>query len=373
MSNWDFRLPTRVRFGWGRAGEVRDAVHELGGRKVFLVASKGFNEATGLVDRIRDRLEGVAVEIFDEVEENPSIATVDRGAELCRKAGSDVVVAVGGGSPLDAAKALAMLQRNEGSVRDYLDGARTCQGKGLPVVAIPTTSGTGSEVTPFSVISYPEKRAKPAIAPVQNFPDIAIVDPELTLTMPPRVAASTGLDALCQAIEGFWSTRASEATRVYSFRGIVLAMRNLEAACTAKDRASVTNMALASNLTGIQMSAIGNTAIHPLSYPVTLDYGVPHGFACSLFVPPFLRFNADAIGDLFADLLSVLKLRSVEELADRIDDMMERLQAPRRLRDVGAAKADIPAIVKRGIGRSTEWNPKPLSESDIAKVCEAIA
>lgn len=373
MLNWDFRLPTRVRFGWGRLAEVRDVVRELGGRKVFLVSSAGYNQATGTVDRLSGLIDGMPLQVFDEVEENPSIATVDRGAKLCRETDCDIVVALGGGSPLDAAKAIAMLQRNEGSVREYLDQARVCSVKGLPMIAIPTTSGTGSEVTPFSVITHPEKQSKPAIAPVQNFPDVALVDPELTLSMPSRVAASTGLDALCQGIEGFWSTRASDATRAFSFRGIVLAMRNLESACIDKDRVAVTNMALASNLVGIQMAMIGNTAIHPLSYPVTMDHHVAHGFACSLFLPPFLRFNAEMIRDMFADLLAVLDLKSVEALADRIEGMMERLAAPCRLSDVGADASTIPSMVKRGIGKSTEWNPKKLAEADIIKVCEMVA
>ncbi len=373
MSNWDFRFPTQVKFGWGRLSEVKEAVSELGGGKVFLVASTGFNAATGLVDRIRSLLDGYEVVVYDTVEENPSIQTVDKGAALCRDSGCGIIVAVGGGSPLDAAKAIAMLQKNPGSVREYLDQERTCSAKGLPLVAIPTTSGTGSEVTPFSVITYPEKQSKPAIAPVQNFPTIALVDPELTMSMPKAVAVSTGLDALCQAVEGFWSTRANEVTRALAFRGIVLAMRNVEAACTTKDRESVTNMALASNLTGMEMSAIGNTAIHPLSYPVTMDHHVPHGFACALFLPAFLRFNADAIAEPFADLLATLGLSSADAMADAIDGIMERLDAPRRLSDVGIVPAEIPGMVKRGIGGSTACNPKPLTEADIIAVCESIA
>jgi alcohol dehydrogenase len=207
MQDWGFYMPTRIRFGWGRFNEIRQVVDELNGKRAFLVTAKDFPKQSDTVERALQKLQGLPLEVFAEVEENPSIETVDRGAARCREAGCDLVIGLGGGSALDAAKVIAMLQRNPGSIREYLDLERVCQTKGLPVMAIPTTAGTGSEVTPFSVITHKAKRAKPAIAPPQNFPDVALVDPELTMSMPPSVTASTGLDALCQAVEGFWSTQ----------------------------------------------------------------------------------------------------------------------------------------------------------------------
>ena len=170
VNDWNFHLPTRIQFGWGRAAEAPAVIAKTGARRVFVMAGKSYLNGHGGPAALKAWLAPAEVTLFADTEENPSIATVDRGPGLCREAGCDIVVAIGGGSPLDAAKAIAMLQRNEGSVRDYLDGAQVCAAKGLPVVAIPTTSGTGSEVTPFSVITYPEKQSKPAIAPVQNFP-----------------------------------------------------------------------------------------------------------------------------------------------------------------------------------------------------------
>jgi alcohol dehydrogenase class IV len=190
--------------------------------------------------------------------------------------------------------------------------------------------------------------------------------------MPFEVAASTGLDALCQAVEGFWSTQANPVTRSLAFQAIKLAMENLEAACFEKDRDSVTNMALASHLTGIEMSNIGNTSIHPLSYPITIDHGVPHGFACAILLPAVIRFNAQAIEDRFRDLLRILNLSSVEAFADRVDFIMEKLKAPRRLSTLGVKAEDIPGIAKRGMGRSTAWNPRPMTEEDIVQICKTI-
>jgi len=372
IPNWGFYMPTRIRFGWGRFSELRQVVDELGGRRIFLVAAKRAPWAAGLLGRAAQMLAGLTAEVFAEVEENPSIDTVDRGGTKCKEAHADLVIGLGGGSALDACKAIAMLQRNPGSIREYLDGERVCQVKGAPVVAVPTTSGTGSEVTPFSVITHPAKRAKPAIAPPQNFPDVALVDPELSVSTPRPVAASTGLDALCQAVEGFWSIQGNPATRALAFQAIALAIRHLEAACLRKDQESVTQMSLASHLTGIQMSNVGNTCIHPLSYPITVDYGVPHGYACALFLPAVIRFNAPVLEERFRDLLRALGLPTVDAFADEVERLMRTLEAPMRLGDLGVTPEMLPDIVRRGTGRSTAWNPRPMAERDVLHVCEMV-
>jgi alcohol dehydrogenase len=372
MEEWKFYMPTKIRFGWGRFQEIRQVVDELNGKRIFLVTGQHFTKQYGVLDKLSNYLKGLTLEVFGEVEENPSIETVDRGATQCRKSKSNLVIGLGGGSAMDAGKAIAMLQKNPGSIREYLDQERVCQTKGLPFIAIPTTSGTGSEVTPFTVITHPAKKAKPAIAPPENFPDVALVDPELTMTMSFNVAVSTGLDALCQAVEGFWSTQGNPVTRSLAFQAIKLAMENLESSCLRKDKESVVNIALASHLTGIEMSNIGNTSIHPLSYPITLDYGLSHGFACSIFLPAVIRFNAQAIKDRFSDLLNLLKLPNIEAFADRVDSLMEKLKAPKRLSEVGVKVEDISGIAKRGMGRSTAWNPRPMAEEDIIQLCKTI-
>ncbi len=372
MSQWNFHLPTQVRFGPGRLEEIKDVVQGLGGKRVFLVTGRRAAKATGLLDRTARLLSPLEATVFAEAEENPSIATVDRGAEACRQAGAEVVVGLGGGSAIDAAKAMAMLQANPGSIREYLDGEKTCQRKGLPLVAVPTTSGTGTEVTPFAVITHPAKKAKPAVAPAQMFPDVAIVDPELTASLPRPVAVSAGLDALCQAVEGFWSTRANALTRALSGQGIVLAMRHLRSACLEKDPAALEGLTLASHLTGIQMSHVANTVIHPLSYPFTLDHAVPHGFACAVFLPAFLRFNAEAVAGTFRDPLAALGLGSVHGLAAAIETLMKDLGAPRSLGDFGVTADELPELVRRGRGKSWEWNPRPLAEADVLEVCRGL-
>jgi alcohol dehydrogenase class IV len=372
QSNWDFHLPTRIRFGWNRWPEVNDIAAAAGARRVFAVAGHSFLAKLGGAGALADRLKPLDVTVFADVEENPTIATVDRAAGACRASGADIVLAIGGGSVLDAAKAMALLQTNDGSIRDYLDQTRKPARRGLPLIAVPTTAGTGSEVTPFAVITNKEKNAKPAIAYPECFPDHAVVDPALTLSMPKDVAVSTGLDALTQAMEGFWSTRATDMTRAMSFRAIVLVYRHLEAACRDKDRAAVENVALGSVIGGAQMAIIGNTALHPLSYPLTLDYGLRHGLACVIYLPAFLRFNAPALGPWFDDLATVLGLKGAAHFADELAGKMERLGAPTRLSALGVDRAALPKIVDNGIGRSTAFNPRTLSRDDMLAVLDGM-
>jgi alcohol dehydrogenase len=372
MSNWNFHLPTRIHFGWNRLSEVGALARATGATHVFAMVGRSFLARVGGEAAVVDLLKPLAVTIFAEVEENPSIATVEAAAARCRAAGAGAIVAIGGGSVLDAAKAVSLLQTNEGSIRDYLDQVRKPARRGLPLIAVPTTAGTGSEVTPFAVITNPEKNTKPAIAFPESYPDHAVVDPELTVGMPQEIAVSTGLDAFTQSLEGFWSTRATEMTRSMSFRSIVLLWRNLEAACLDKDRDAIERVALGSVVGGAQMGIIGNTALHPLSYPLTLGYGLRHGLACAIWVPAFLRFNAPVLGSWFDDLAAVLGVRGPEHFADVFTAKMERLGAPTRLSQLGVDAAALPEIVRTGVGGSTAANPRPLGPDDILKVIEGV-
>ena len=372
-TDWNFHLPTRILFGWNRWREVPALAATLGAQHAFVMVGKSFLAKIGGVSGLEAALKPLAITVFAEIEENPSITTVEKAAALCRRAGAEVMVAIGGGSVLDAAKAVALLQTNEGSIRDYLDGQRKPVRRGPPLIAVPTTAGTGSEVTPYAVITNPEKHAKPSIGFPESFPDFAIVDPELTLSMPKEVAVSSGLDAFTQAMEGFWSLRSTEMTRAMSFRAIVLLYRHLEAACLTQDRTAVEKVALGSVIGGAQMAICGNTALHPLSYPLTLDYGLRHGAACAIYLPAFLRYNAPNLGPWFDDLLAVLGLKNAEHFADDLAAKMERLGAPTRLSALGVPKAAIPNIIAyNGVARAAGFNPRPLSNEDLVSILEGM-
>lgn len=370
-SNWDFRLPTAVHFGWDRLSTLPDMISNLGGRHVFAMIGRSFLNRVGEAG-LKQLVGSADLTIFTDIEENPSIGTVDTAAARCRESGADIIVAIGGGSVLDAAKCVALLQKNEGSIREYLYRERKPAGRGLPLIAVPTTAGTGSEVTPFAVVTDKEKNAKPAIAYPEAFPDHAIVDPALTLSMPTAVAVSTSLDAMTQALEGFWSTRANDMTRAMAFRAIVLIFRNIEAACLDKDRDAIEKVTLGSVIGGTQMAMIGNTALHPLSYPLTLDYDLRHGLACAIYVPAFLRFNKAELGPWFDDLLTVLGFSTVEEFALAFEAKMEKLGAPTRLSTLGVTREAIPQIVRNGVGRSTDFNPRKLTPETMVEILETM-
>lgn len=371
-SNWDIHLPTRIHFGWNRLAELAGITASTGARHVFAMVGRSFLAKIGGSEGLATLLGPLEVTVFAEIEENPSITTVDAATAACRACGADAVVAIGGGSVLDAAKCVALLQTNDGTIRDYLEQSRRPARRGLPLIAVPTTAGTGSEVTPFAVITDPQKNTKPAISYPETFPDHAIVDPELTLSMPQAVAVSTGLDAFTQALEGFWSTRANDMTRALAFRAIVLIYRNIEAACLDKDRDAVEQVTLGSVIGGSQMALVGNTALHPLSYPLTLDYGLRHGLACVIYAPAFLRYNRPALGPWFDDLLTVLGFADVEQFAADLTAKMIRLGAPTRLSELGVERAAIPAIVKAGVGRSTAANPRALTDADLIGILETM-
>jgi alcohol dehydrogenase len=371
-TSWNFHLPTRIHFGWNTLPEVGTAARETGATRVFAMVGRSFLARIGGEAGLAELLKPLATTVFAEVEENPSIATVDAAAARCRAAGAQAIVAIGGGSVLDAAKGVALLATNDGSIGDYLDRLRTPSRRGLPLIAAPTTAGTGSEVTPFAVVTDPVKNTKPAIAYPQSLPDVAVVDPELTVGMPKEIAVSTGLDAFTQSMEGFWSTRATEMTRALSFRSIVLLWRSLAPACLDRDRAAIEKVALGSVIGGAQMGVIGNTALHPLSYPLTLGHGLRHGLACAVYLPAFLRHNAPALGPWFDDLAAVLGMRGAEHFADELTGWMERLGAPTRLSQVGVTRAELPEIVRTGVGGSTAANPRPLTPDDILKVLDGM-
>ena len=246
-ADWNFHLPTRILFGWNRWRETSAIACAMEAQRAFVMVGKSFLAKVGGVSGLEAALKPLAITVFAEIEENPSIATVETAAAACRKVGAELLVAIGGGSVIDAAKAVSLLQTNEGSIREYLDAQRKPARRGLPLIAVPTTAGTGSEVTPYAVITNPEKHTKPSIGFPESFPDCAIVDPELTLSMPRAVAVSSGLDAFTQAMEGFWSLRATEMTRAMSFRAIVLLYRNLEAACLTQERTAVEKVAAGSD------------------------------------------------------------------------------------------------------------------------------
>lgn len=282
-------MPVRIVHGCG-ALERLGGIGALLGKRPFLVTGKSSARKSGALDAVLAQLPDTVV--YEGIEENPTDADCDEAAQACRDAGCDWVVALGGGSPMDAAKAVAGLAKHEGLCRGYF-GKGAFKNGALPIVAIPTTAGTGSEVTPYAVLVDHEKRTKRTIGGDCLFAHTAILDPELTRTMPRGVTLSTGLDALAQAMEGMVSKKATALGNVLALDTVRLVRawlpKVLEDGGDLEARGA---MLYAAMLSGCIIAQSGTTLVHGMGYYYTLECGVGHGLANALLLPPLFRFNA---------------------------------------------------------------------------------
>jgi alcohol dehydrogenase class IV len=299
-----------------------------------------------MLDRALAQFPGAAV--FDAVEENPSTETCERGAEECRRKGCDFVLGLGGGSPIDAAKAIAVLATNPGPCREYF-GANKYGEPNLPIVAVPTTAGTGSEVTPYSVLVDTETAFKRTLSGKSLFPVIAFLDPELTLSLPRDVTVNTGLDALSQAMEGMVSRTSTPTGDVLALEACRL-IREWLPRCAA-DGANLearTRMLYASMLSGCVIAQAGTTLVHGMGYYYTLRFGIAHGRANALLLTPLFRHNARCETAKVAALAAALGHPVAEEpeavadaIAGALHEFLRELGVSPAARDAGVAPDDL--------------------------------
>jgi len=299
-----FLMPTEVVFGAGCFSQLGERCKVLGGTRPMLVTGKHSARRSGLLDRALAQLPGAT--LFEGVEENPSTTTCERGAAVCRREGCDLVVAIGGGSAMDAAKAIAVLARNPGGCDEYF-GARDAALQALPIVAVPTTAGTGSEVTPYAVLVDSGPRRKRTISGRSLFPAVALLDPELTLGLPRDITINTGLDALSHAMEGMVSRKSTPIGDALALQACVLVSRWLpEAADDGANREARTGMLYASMLAGCVIAQSGTTLVHGMGYCFTLNFAIAHGLANGLLLAPVFQYNARYEPEKVATLAAAL-------------------------------------------------------------------
>ena len=324
-SSWTHFNPVKVIFQPGGLNRLADYVDS---RRVALVTSAGFRRR-GLVTVIEQALGGRLLAVVDNVKPNPDAIDVQAQSELLRWAAPDTLVALGGGSTIDTAKALARLlsQPNGASLATLVREATTAPGiPALPVVAIPTTSGTGAEVTPFGTVWDYEQKKKYSITGEDLFPRLAILDPDLTLQLPEAVTIASGLDSISHALESAWNRNATPVTLGLVTRSLQLSMRALPA---IKDNPSDTEararMMQASTLAGLAISQTRTALAHAISYPLTANFRLPHGLACSFTLPALLGFNAASDDGRLADLARSLGYANTREFASGLSSLFRRL------------------------------------------------
>lgn len=350
IKSFDFELPTKIRFGAGVVKEVGNEVKEMGSKNILIITDKGILNA-GIVDVVLESLRSTghdSIFIFDDVEPNPRDTTVHKAYEQAKSQSIDLLIAIGGGSSIDTAKSVGVLLEHGGRIKDYefVD----CERLTKPIttlIAIPTTVGTGSEATCWSVITDTERHFKMSVGGHFAFPKLALVDPELVATLPSRIVASTGMDALTHAIEGYTATVSEPISDAYGLYAIELIANNLREAAFTDNQAAKANMLLGSLMAGICFGSSDVAAVHCMAEAMGGLYDTPHGIANAMLLPVVMEFNyiadfekfsriAIAMGEK-ADNLTKGELAYQAVLA--VKRLSEDLAIP-KMKDIGAKEED---------------------------------
>jgi len=364
-----YHMPTAIIFGPGSLSELGGAIQDrLRSSRPLLVTDRGVVKA-GIAEKLISQLPETPT--FDEVEQNPRHTTVDRGGEIARELKPDLIIGLGGGSVLDAAKAIALLATNPGRIEDY-EGREKYKTAPLPVLAIPTTCGTGSEVTWVAVITHTGRQFKMSIKGPQMYPAVALVDPDLLMTLPPHLIASTGLDALTHAVEAFTVKPASVITDALALESLRLIFRSLpEAYQDIRNNAeSRESLMLGSLLAGL---AFGNSdvgAVHCLAESVGSLYDTPHGVANAVFLPYVMEFNFEAAKAKYAAIAAVagIETKTKDEAAGRLIEKIKQLSRDLSIpdfRELRIPENDFPLIAQKSFeNNSNPSNPREATAAN---------
>ncbi len=378
MKQFTFLAKPEIICGENAVQTLPQQITRYNGHKALLVLD-AFFARTDACREITGRLETARLPfaVYDKIQGEPATEIGDECAALGKSSGCDIVVGIGGGSTLDTAKAAAVLITNGGTVRDY-QGLNKVPGPGLPSIMVPTTAGTGSEVTFTAVFIRKDEKKKGGINSPFLFPAAAILDPTLTLSVPPAVTASTGLDALCHALESYVSKKATFMSEVVSAEAIRLIWSNLPIAfANGSDYRAREKMLYGSFLAGLGLANAGVTAVHSISYPLGGSFGVPHGVANGLLLPYVLEYDLPEIADKIGGLACCLdrswasesNTEAASAFIEGLKFLLGRFAIP-RLADLKIPPDAFPALAADAMKVSVpiENNPKPITEKDIVEI-----
>ena len=371
MSIAQYCFPQKTFFGSGCVQKLAEELPKEG--KLLLVAGKRASESES-AQKILDRLAPRKAALYQKVPAEPPLDCVDEIIALGREKNVQAVAAIGGGSVMDAAKAAAALIPLDGSVSDYFRGEKSIPGKGLFFAAAPTTAGTGAEATSNAVLTDPETKIKKSLRHPGMMADLALIDPELTLSTPPALTAASGLDAFVQAFESYTSPRATALTRTLSAEAVRKIFNSLIPAFREPDNLLFrTEMAEGSMLSGLAFAQTGLGAVHGIAHPVGSLLGVPHGIACATLMLPVMRFNAAVCGDRYAELASCCGEKpEAEAFLRAAEELFRNLGGTPNLRAFHFGKEHFDFIVKNCRSASMKQNPRPMSDSDVVAILEQL-
>lgn len=378
-------MPQKEYLGFNSIGNLSNILAKHKPRSIFLVTGKDSYIKSGAKSIMDTILKNYNIVHFQDFEINPKINNIEKGINIFKKNNCDFVIAVGGGSSIDVAKSINILSANKEVPIDYITNKKNIKNKGKVLVAIPTTSGSGSEATKFAVV-YIDK-TKCSLEHESMLPDYSIVDPQFTMNLPKNITASTGMDALCQAIESYWCINSTGESKNYARVAIKLVMKNLLGAVNNPSRENREAMAKAAHLAGKAINISKTTAPHAISYPITSYFNVPHGHAVALTLPSLLLYNSEIIQEDSLDkrgvdyvkqtideIVTLLGANNVEEAANKIKKLMVGISLITRLSELGIKKdGDIELIISRGFNPNrVNNNPRRLTEEALRKILDII-
>ena len=370
-----FRTVPRIVTGPGAIRQLADETKALKAKKVLIVTDQGLI-AAGLVKKAQAVLDKADIEyaVFGDVEADPRYEIVADCVEMIRSEKADLIIGFGGGSPIDIAKMSAVMASNADPISEYF-GIDLIPQPGLPTLIIPTTAGTGSEVTPIVILSDHTEKLKKGVVSPHLFPSVALLDPELTLGLPPNVTAATGMDAFIHAVEAFTSKNAYSVTDMLARQAMDLIMGNLRMAYTDGDNLTArTKMLEGSLLAGMAFANAGVTAVHAFAYPIGAEFHIPHGVANSIMLVPVMEFNMFGnltkfaqMAEIFGEDISGLDEEGAAQAAvEAMRRLAVDLKIPDQLRGFGVQEKDIPFLAE-GVMKVTRLlanNPRELSLKD---------
>ena len=371
-------------FGPGARKELPNVVNRFGYKKALVVTDKGLMKL-GVAKMVLDELDaaGIAYDIFDDVKPNPTVTNVKEGIGACKTAEADFIIAIGGGSAMDTAKGIGIVCNNpEFSDIVSLEGVADTKKKSLPIIALPTTAGTAAETTINYVIVDEENQKKMVCVDPNDIPAVAIVDAELMYSLPKGLTASTGMDAMTHAIEGYITKAAWEMSDMFEIKAIEMIHKYLPIAVNEPENPEGRNgMAVAQYIAGMAFSNVGLGVDHGMAHPMSALHDVPHGVACAILLPTVMRFNAPAAKEKYVEIAKACGVykdgmtvdQAVEAACEEIANLSRIVGIPAHLSELGIKEEDIPALAEQAINDvCTPGNPREVTKDDIIALYKSI-
>ena len=349
-------------------------------KKIFLVTDSVAYAASGAQEKLKDCFSGQVVNCFDDFQMNPRLEDVEKGVNFFRENQCDFTIAIGGGSAIDVAKLVTSFAVQDVNPVEIIQGEGKIHNQSAPLVAIPTTAGTGSEVTHFGVVYIGND--KYSVADEKLLPDEVILDPELTMSLPASVTLASGLDALCQAIESCWSVQSTKESLKYAHEAVRLAWRHLKPAVLRPSVEDRKSMMLAAHLAGKAINISKTTAPHAFSYLMTKQYGIPHGIAVALTLSEFMNFNSlltqdncqdsrgtEFVKDHIKEILDITGCSNVEMFQSNFKELLRSLSAPKSLREAGVmSEKELDYLISRMNVERLANNPRIVSPEELREL-----